>query len=229
MELLAIFGSAFFFGLVSSGHCTLMCGPIQSAWLVGADAKLVVRYHLGRLGAYLVIALVIRLVFSQLTWFVDTANLTLMLGISMFFGALFYFIIEYLLPASISKPFLTLGAWAGAFAITPRMWLFGVINGLLPCGMVWMAAGMGSAFDSNVAIVGIITAFWVGTLPALLGLNLVVRRLYGMLAFTGSKRWVVPAAMLVIGLTLSYRGIVYGNNWLKSTPNEAMQQCAPMP
>jgi len=88
---------------------------------------------------------------------------------------------------------------------------------------------MGSAFDSNVAIVGIITAFWVGTLPALLGLNLVVRRLYGMLAFTGSKRWVVPAAMLVIGLTLSYRGIVYGNNWLKSTPNEAMQQCAPMP
>jgi len=113
MELLAIFGSAFFFGLVSSGHCTLMCGPIQSAWLGGADAKLVVRYHLGRLGAYLVIALVIRLVFSQLTWFVDTANLTLMLGISMFFGALFYFIIEYLLPASISKPFLTLGAWAG--------------------------------------------------------------------------------------------------------------------
>lgn len=229
MEVLAFFGSAFLFGMASSGHCALMCGPVQAAWLGRAKPAYVLRYHLGRLAAYATIGLVIQFAFTQMSWFVNTANLTLMLGISMFLGALLFFIMEYLLPPAASKPLLALGAWAGTLPMASRMWFFGVLNGFLPCGMVWMAAGMSTAFSANWITLGVLSAFWLGTLPALLGLNVLFTRIRGIVAFTGSRRWVVPALILIVGVMLSYRGIAYGDQWLKSTANDPSLECVPMP
>lgn len=229
MEVLAVFGSAFLFGMASSGHCTLMCGPVQAAWLGTAKPALVLRYHLGRWVAYATIGLVIQFVFVPMSWLINTANLTLMLGISMFFGALLFFTMEYLLPPAATKPLLQLGSWAGTLPMVSRMWFFGALNGFLPCGMVWMAAGMSAAFSANLITLGLLSAFWLGTLPALLGLNVIFTRLQGILAFTGSKRWVLPALLMIVGVMLSYRGIVYGNQWMNTTANEPTQECVPIP
>jgi sulfite exporter TauE/SafE len=85
-----------------------------------------------------------------------------------------------------------------------RAWLTGVLTGLLPCGWLWafvvMAAGTGSLAGGGLVML----AFWLGTVPAMVGL----------LTFAGPTlariRARLPAltaiALIVMGLgTLAYR------------------------
>lgn len=76
-----------------------------------------------------------------------------------------------------------------------RASVLGVSAALLPCGwlygFVFAAAGTGSPFWGA----GVLLAFWIGTLPALLGVGAVVRRLSGSL---GRHVAFVSALVLVL-------------------------------
>jgi sulfite exporter TauE/SafE len=89
----------------------------------------------------------------------------------------------------------------GAVATAPpplRALVVGLATGLLPCGWLYVflatAAGTGSALGGAA----LMAVFWVGTLPAMLGLGL------GLQALAGPLRRHVPVvcaiAMIVVGL-----------------------------
>jgi len=93
------------------------------------------------------------------------------------------------------------GRGIGAVATAPpplRALVVGLATGLLPCG--WLYVFLATAAGTGTALGGaaLMAVFWVGTLPAMLGLGL------GLQALAGPLRRHVPVvcaiAMIVVGL-----------------------------
>jgi len=215
METLGVLSAAFVLGLSSSIHCGVMCGPVQSAWLKSTSITRVGTYHLGRLLSYIGIAFAFFQIgqMTQISW--STTQGTLMLGVSLIIGVLMYLAVEYLLPNSWTRPLLRVSSQAGALPLYPRLFVFGLINGLLPCGMVWMAASLSTQLSSAAALPLLMGSFMMGTLPILLGVG-VLRNLIGRI--TRQNRWTpflpiklrIPLLVLFLGLWFAVRGYYFG-------------------
>jgi len=229
MELLVLLGSAFILGLSSSGHCLLMCGPVQSAWISHAQWQWTALYHLGRLGMYILIATVVQKLMSPIAWFLPVSNFTLIFGLGLLLGTALYLLIEYGFSRALSKFLLPLSAWAGRLPKAPKMLFFGMINGLLPCGMVWMAAGLGMASTTPWSTTLTMLTFWLATLPALLGLALVRHWLQKQFSFQTKWKFALPVLALVLGSVLVWRGITYGEQYSVAQPHQAVQACPASP
>lgn len=79
-----------------------------------------------------------------------------------------------------------------------RSLLLGLATALLPCGWLWAFVLMAAGTGSPVQGAAVMAAFWLGTLPALVGLGaalaVVGRRLGGWV------RWVASVLVVVAGL-----------------------------
>lgn len=98
--------------------------------------------------------------------------------------------------------------------------LLGLSSTLLPCGWLYgfalTAAGTGGA-ASGAAVMA---AFWVGTLPALLGLGLGLRTLAGWLR--PRLGWLMPVALIAMGLVTIAQRHVFAT--LPTGPNAGVTQ-----
>ena len=174
--------TAFIFGLISSFHCIGMCGPIAMMLPLDRDnqAKKVTQimtYHIGRLTAYASIGLVFGLLGKGLFLAGMQQKISIFIGVAM--------ILVILIPEKVfarynfSKPVFvfiskiksTLGkqfknkSYKSLFTI-------GLLNGFLPCGMVYSM--LLTAMFSGSAVSGalVMLAFGLGTLPTLLAMGL---------------------------------------------------------
>ncbi|HQK41213.1 MAG TPA: sulfite exporter TauE/SafE family protein, partial [Flavobacterium alvei] len=141
--------TAFIFGLISSFHCIGMCGPIAMMLPVDRSnqAKKVTQiltYHLGRLTAYATIGLVFGLVGRGLYLAGFQQKMSIFIGVAM--------IAIVLIPEKVfaeynfSKPVFKLiskikNSLGSHFKNKSYKSLFtiGLLNGFLPCGMVYVA------------------------------------------------------------------------------------------
>ncbi len=113
----------------------------------------------------------------------------------------------------------------GAPAVTSptvRALLLGALTPLLPCGWLWLfvvaAAGTGGALRGA----SVLLAFWLGTVPALLGLGLGLRALAGRLR--DHLPWLRAVTLVGVGLfTLAGRATVV----LPPAPSPAPAPAAP--
>jgi sulfite exporter TauE/SafE len=229
MELLGLIGTSLVLGFGSSGHCLLMCGPVQSIWLNGTKTDYIIRYHLGRWISYVLIGSLLffgKSLFQLPQW---TSQSTVVLGLSFVFGACIYFSVEYFLPSSWTKPLLRLGAWGGQLNTGAKMLFFGILNGFLPCGMVWMAAGMAVPVDAYYKVVLIMVAFGVGTLPAQLGIPFVQKLLGAVPQKLWNLKWSFPVLFCAVGLVLIFRGVSYQKQLSEGNAHEPSKICAPAP
>jgi sulfite exporter TauE/SafE len=218
MDALIVLGGAFSLGLASSGHCLLMCGPIQSAWLQRGSTNFFI-YHAGRTLSYMLIGLIVFSVGSYLGVSNFSVQSSLLLGVALVFGAILYIVIEYFLPASWTRPLLKLSAGVNILNGRTKMFALGAINGWLPCGMVWMAAAMAVPSENAFFVLGLMFAFSVGTFPVLLGVPVFQRILSWV---NGQKisakilsdkirvKLIVPVIVMVIGVVLAARGLSFG-------------------
>lgn len=167
--------SAFFFGLISSFHCIGMCGPIALMLPVERNnpSKKVIQiitYHLGRLSAYATIGFLFGLLGKGFFLAGLQQKLSIFMGIAM--------IVVILIPEKVfakfnfSKPVFkliskiktTLGS---QFKNKSYQSLFtiGLLNGLLPCGMVYVALFGAIALQSEGFGVIYMLLFGLGTIP----------------------------------------------------------------
>jgi sulfite exporter TauE/SafE len=166
-------------GVVGSGHCAAMCGPLVLAAGPPVDRtrpassglRLLV-YHLGRIATYLVLALSAGFVGQVVSWTgferaaaVAAASVlaATAFGVGQTSGMARAARSWSAGAARTCARALPLGRhrpWAGAFAM-------GMANGLLPCGMIYAAAaasvGAGSMPSAMLTMLG----FGLGTVPAL--------------------------------------------------------------
>lgn len=167
--------SAFFFGLISSFHCIGMCGPIALMLPVERNnpSKKVIQiitYHLGRLSAYATIGFLFGLLGKGFFLAGLQQKLSIFMGIAM--------IVVILIPEKVfakfnfSKPVFkliskiktTLGT---QFKTKSYQSLFtiGLLNGFLPCGMVYVALFGAIAMQNASFGVLYMLLFGLGTIP----------------------------------------------------------------
>lgn len=172
-----IISMAFLMGLVGSFHCLGMCGPIAMALPMGHrtnSGRLAggVIYNLGRVFTYSFLGLVLGMA-GELLISPKIQNI-----VSIAFGAL---IVIYLLLPATTKTALRISPnqallvrlrkqIAKFLYIDNNSSLFGIgiLNGLLPCGMIYLA--LTSSFLAGSAVKGslFMFSFGLGTFPIML-------------------------------------------------------------
>lgn len=173
--------SAFIVGFLGSFHCAGMCGPIAMALPVNRasfSAILTGRllYNGGRILTYIFLGFLIGLVGHTIALSGFQKTLSIVSGILLLLFAILsllfkrinspdLFLIKY--TNKIKQLFRTLFGRKSKFTL----FLIGTVNGLLPCGFVYLAlvaaAATGSFFNSMFYML----LFGLGTLPMMLSLS----------------------------------------------------------
>jgi sulfite exporter TauE/SafE len=205
------FIAAWVAGTLGSTHCLTMCGGI--ATLAGSRAgsarmSRVLAFNLGRLGSYaLAGALVGGLGWRMGTLIGNAASwdgmLRMMMGLVMAAIGL-HVAMGWSGLRRLERIGVPLWRRIGPLArrLDPRhspvqALAFGALWGWIPCGLVYTALLTALVSGSASAGAGMMLAFGVGTLPAMLSLGLVGQRLRHMLARHDMRR---TFGVMVIGL-----------------------------
>lgn len=203
--------TAFLTGLISSLHCVSMCGPLVAALPVGRLSngqrwRAVGIYHTGRIFTYSLLGALagtMSLGLNLLGW---QRPLAVSSGVVL----LVSFVWRKGLPARLRWPWLNQQTTAlfRQGLHQPRQSSFaglGVLNGLLPCGFTYLALAGTLATNTPLEGASYMLLFGLGTLPALLGVNLVA----GWLSLVGRQRLnqVLSIATVVVALLLIGRGL----------------------
>lgn len=210
--------TAFIFGLISSFHCIGMCGPI--AMMLPVDHQNPVRkafqistYHLGRLSAYAIIGLIFGALGKGFFLAGMQQHLSIAIGILMI---LFIVIPERKLAKyNFSKPIYNViskvkSALGKQFKNKSYQSLFtiGLLNGFLPCGMVYVALFGAIAMQSVGYGMAYMILFGIGTLP-LMSLIMYINSFITP-NFRNKIQTVIPYVAVFIGCLFILRGLGLG-------------------
>ena len=167
-------------GLVGSLHCLAMCSSITL--LIGGDRMTKsfvlqrILYNVGRLVGYAVLGVLVGLL-GMLAWFFGVQQwLSVILGIVLMLSLLLFGI--QVIHNPTWKPLLKLTTWLKRSFSKVYQWdnsfkglSIGVLNGFLPCGLVYMAL-MGAMSMSSVAeSIVYMVVFGLGTWPMMLAVS----------------------------------------------------------
>jgi len=221
---------AFFIGLLGSLHCIGMCGPLafavpfkHSGWGHLLWNKFI--YQFGRIISYCFLGALVGLMGKQI-W-----QAGLQQGISIFTGALiilaafsrlFKFSVLKGTPLKILSPFNKVFSYA--FKHKFNHLIIGIINGLLPCGFVYLA--LAGALNTGSIKHGIIYMFWfgVGTVPLMLSAAIIVG--FSGFTFRNTLNKIVPYIMLILGFWFLLRGFELNIPYLSpQQPNSDLLEC----
>ena len=210
--------TAFIFGLISSFHCIGMCGPI--AMMLPVDHQNPVRkafqistYHLGRLSAYAIIGLIFGALGKGFFLAGMQQHLSIAIGILMI---VFIVVPERkLVQYNFSKPIYNIiskvkSALGKQFKNKSYQSLFtiGLLNGFLPCGMVYVALFGAIAMQSVGYGMAYMILFGIGTLP-LMSLVMYINSFITP-NFRNKIQTVIPYVAVFIGCLFILRGLGLG-------------------
>jgi sulfite exporter TauE/SafE len=195
---LAEFTLAFFGSL----HCVAQCGGFAASPGHASTAATALR-HAGRLGSYAVAGAALGALGGAPAAFLSSPALH---ALAFAAACLILFAAGLRIAGAQWRPVAAraaghLGAKAAAIArrldpgaSTARNLLLGVLWGWAPCALVYAALPLALLGGSAVGGAGVMLAFGVGTLPALLGAGWTLQRLAG--------RWRLAAGLGIAGLAL---------------------------
>jgi uncharacterized protein len=205
-------------GFLGGLHCMGMCGPIVIAlsqkqgksWR-GITSRLA--YNLGRTVTYMLIGVIVGLLAEGLRMAGFQQWLSIAIGTVLLVGVL--------LPAKWTNKILPTKmtsdpsswikrAWAKLpqSGSPPTQFVIGILNGFLPCGLVYSAAVAATAMETMQQSVAYMGWFGLGTIPALL-----VTSYAGMAIlnrFRISYRKLTTIAVASVAILLILRGLNLG-------------------
>jgi sulfite exporter TauE/SafE len=208
---------ALLIGLLGSFHCVGMCGPIvialplkDNSWPNRIISSLL--YNGGRSITYGIMGLLFGMLGRGLYLGGVQRWVSIALGAIMVLSVFFPAIFRKLSPDNqagklIGKLKLLFGKM---FLIKSwySLWVIGLLNGLLPCGLVYVA--LAGAVLSGNALSGAIymVIFGIGTIPVMLALSLAGN--VASLQVRNRIRRVIPVFIVIIGLLFIVRGLNLG-------------------
>lgn len=210
-----MFYAAFSIGLLGSLHCLGMCGPIAFALPVRTTDKTIrflkyLIYNSGRVMSYAALGLVIGVVGKGLELagvqqiISVTTGVLILISVLIFQNTFKVSLLEKLLAPYKSALKRAFGSWIGKKG-NYALFVMGVLNGLLPCGMVYMA--MLGALSAGNALSGSIfmAAFGLGTVPLMMGVSLFSGTLGSWKRNIFQKA--IPVAACLVAVLLIFRGL----------------------
>ena len=210
-----MFWTAFIMGLFGSLHCVGMCGPIALALPVQTESRWsmvskILLYNFGRTTTYIFLGTLTGLLGEGLFLAGMQKWLSIGLGVFLLIVALFSINIEskLLRLPFVGNMFLFVKYLLGKFLknnTAPALFRTGLVNGFLPCGLVYMAivgaVSMGRVVDSVLYMF----LFGLGTIPLML-LTSLAGQVAGLKWRNGIKK-LFPVFVASLALLLIYRGI----------------------
>ena len=227
--------TAFIFGLISSFHCIGMCGPIAMMLPVDREnqAKKVTQilmYHLGRLTAYATIGLIFGLLGRGLYLAGFQQKMSIFIGVAM--------IAVILIPEKVfanynfSKPVFKLiskikATLGSQFKNKSYKSLFtiGLLNGFLPCGMVYVALFGAIAMQNEFYGVLYMILFGLGTVPMMSGV--VYINSFLTIPVRNKIQKMIPFVAIIIGILFIFRGLGLGIPYLSPSDMSLFVQSSP--
>ncbi|WP_210517938.1 sulfite exporter TauE/SafE family protein [Hymenobacter terricola] len=222
--------AGFLFGLLGSFHCVGMCGAIALA-LPGqagaAPARYVggrLLYNLGRVTTYATLGAGAGLLGQGLRLAGVQQSLSIASGVLI----LLLVAVPERLTAQLagglgfSRPLAWVKTTLGRLfqrPSLPALYATGVLNGLLPCGLVYLALAGALSAPGVAGAAAYMACFGLGTLPLMLGLSLSGQLV--PLRWRGRMRRAVPYAASVLAVLFIVRGLGLGIPYLSprlSTP-----------
>ena len=209
------FLSAFLVGFLGSFHCAGMCGPIalalpvQDMRMPGVLAARLL-YNAGRIFTYAVMGLLAGLIGHTLSFSGLQSALSMGSGVLILVVALFSY--AHTQPGMLQQKLTRVtGFMKKRFRVLfgrrslLSMFLVGTLNGLLPCGFVYLALAAAIAAGTVQGSAAYMLLFGLGTLPMLLAISL-AGHLFGN-RFAGFFRRATPFVAAAVALLLISRGL----------------------
>ena len=174
--------SAFLVGFLGSFHCVGMCGPIalalplekKSNWSFFSGRFL---YNGGRVLTYSVLGLLVGIIGHTIAMAGFQKVLSIATGILILIIAMLPFLIKrvnYLNLFLVRYTSKIKGLFKVLFGLRSRKTLFliGVVNGLLPCGFVYLALAGAATTGTMAEGMSYMLLFGLGTVPMMLTLTM---------------------------------------------------------
>jgi sulfite exporter TauE/SafE len=213
---------AFTMGLIGSLHCIGMCGPLALSLpiqhqrlapkLVGA-----LLYNLGRATTYTSAGLLFGFIGQTVSFAGAQNKISIVLGLLI----LIYVIIpkDYSGNTWVAKRlngfFLNIRTRLGQLFSNDSkgsLYVIGLLNGLLPCGMVYLALASSIATGNALHGALFMLLFGMGTIPAMFGISVFGNFMHQRLRIRLRKA--VPAFLVIMAMLLIVRGMSLGIPYL---------------
>ncbi|MCA9735929.1 MAG: sulfite exporter TauE/SafE family protein [Deferribacteres bacterium] len=220
--------TALVLGLVGGFHCVGMCGPLVLALPGTGENSLPawtrkLFYNFGRAFTYALMGFVMGIIGQAISLAGFQRALSIILGVTI----LIIVFIPSRYTNSMTSFFTTSKIWKKTFGrllqkqTIPSFFIIGVLNGFLPCGLVYTALAGAVATGSIVNSTIFMIVFGLGTAPMLLLTSL----LGGLL----SVRWkslfnrLIPIAATALAVILILRGLSLGIPFLSPVLQDSFE------
>lgn len=220
ISILTIISIAF---LGSFGHCIGMCGgivvaysstKINTGWSRTKQSVSHVLYSFGRITTYVILGFIFGLVGGVVTFdnitsgvlLLFTGSMMILVGLSLSGKLKFLTNLEH----SISKRPLyqkTFRALIGSDNLT-SFYLLGMLNGLLPCGFVYVFAITAASTGSPFWGAFVMLVFGLSTLPAMFSLGFFVG-IFKQIAIRNLFINIAAILVILFGIYIMYNGYEY--------------------
>lgn len=222
--------SALALGFLGSFHCIGMCGPIVLALPSHQQHRYVkiyssLLYNIGRVITYGILGLI----FGLLGEGIYLGGLQQILSIAT--GAIIVIVVlfPYILPAKMKQFSLMNYSWFKN--IFSKLFksesyiaylLIGLVNGLLPCGFVYIALSGALLVGNTLQGSLFMMLFGIGTIPAMF--SLAMAGSFVSLNFRNKIKKSIPYLSVIVGLILILRGLNLGIPYISPVMSHEKQQ-----
>lgn len=225
--------TAFGLGLVGSLHCVGMCGPLALALPVPAGGKASfiagrLMYHAGRLITYGGLGLVAGWVGKSMVVIGLQNWVSIALGVLLLAGLIFSRPLSRMLPVALGVQRLKhwMSSWLQRRSML-SLGVLGLLNGLLPCGLVYAAFAGAAAAGTLEAAVGYMVVFGLGTVPLMFVMTVSGKLLRA--PFRTVLVRAVPAAVVLLAALLILRGLSLGIPYVSPDLGTSGKACCHTP
>lgn len=228
---------ALLLGFLGSFHCVGMCGPIALSLPVqhlnGIQKVLgILFYNFGRVITYAFLGFIFGIIGKTFAFFGTQQLLSIVLGLLLVLAAIF---------AIFHKRLFKNPKWQAGWnkLITQKMLPFfkkknpffliilGLLNGLLPCGLVYLAIAGAVSFSSATDAALFMASFGLGTLPAMAALSFAGGIM--SLSLRNKVKKLTPYIMGLMGLLLVLRGLNLNIPYLSPVLKKDKVECCSTP
>jgi sulfite exporter TauE/SafE len=223
---------ALIIGLVGSFHCAGMCGPLalalplkQDSW--GTRIFSAAIYNSGRIFTYALLGALFGFLGFGLAFWGLQRWVSIAMGIIMIFSVIFPVIfrklnIEEAVDGFLSGLKRSLGRLFVVRSYT-SVFLIGILNGFLPCGLVYLALAGAIISTGPLAGATYMVLFGIGTLPMMLAIPLAGN--FASLSFRSAVKKLIPIIIILVGILFILRGLNLGIPYV--SPQIEQSQTAP--
>jgi uncharacterized protein len=219
--------AAFFVGLVGSLHCIGMCGPIAIALPIPDSSNLSfftgrILYNLGRVVTYSFLGAILGLLGGRIAVAGAQQVVSIILGVLVIVAVLLpqkykNFFAQHPAIQKLAQPLKSNIGMLFKKGTFSAMFLIGILNGFLPCGLVYVALAGAIASGDAISGAAVMILFGLGTVPAMFAASV-----FGKFINIGIRtkiRKAVPVLAILLGVIFILRGMNLGIKYISPKIN----------